>query len=253
MKKTCSFVLSLFAAGALSAAMSAQSDNVIGVLRVDSTEKQTVVAIPWVAAGVNAGSIRVTDIVKTSTLTAGDQLFAYIDGAYKCWALDESNVWQPSQVVTASSVLPEAGTPAADQALTRGNAIVLVRQYPKNPGYFFVQGQVAASDDDVVNTLPAGVDSLLAPPSATATDLNSTAAVVWGLGAGDHTNDRILYKDEKGALRTAKLKEGAWKTFNTSTRAWTTDGVEIPAGQGAWYQNKSTEAVTVTWKAAPHL
>lgn len=252
MKKTCSFVLSLFAAGALSAATSAQSDNVIGVLRVDSTEKQTVVAIPWVAAGVNAGSIHVTDIVKTSTLTAGDQLFAYDNEnkAYKCWALDANKVWQPSQVVTASSVLPAAGTPAADAALTRGNAIVLVRQQPKNPGYFFVQGQVAASGD-VENTLPAGVDSLLAPPSATATDLNDSNAVVWGLGSGDHTKDRILYKDANGALRTAKLVEGAWKVFDTSTREWV--GAEIPAGQGAWYQNESTEAVTVTWKAAPHL
>lgn len=250
MKKTCSFVLSLFAAGALSAATSAQSDNVIGVLRVDSTEKQTVVAIPWLAAGVGADGIRVTDIVKTSTLTAGDQLFAYIDGAYKCWALDENNVWQPSQVVTASSFLPTAGTPAENQALTRGNAIVLVRRYPKNPGYFFVQGQVAASGN-VENTLPANADSLLAPPSATATNLNDSNAVVWGLGAGDHTKDRILYKDENGALRTAKLVEGAWKVFDTSTREWV--GAEIPAGQGAWYQNKSTEAVTVTWKAVPHL
>lgn len=252
MKKTCSFVLSLFAAGALSAATSAQSDNVIGVLRVDSTEKQTVVAIPWLAAGVNAGSIRVTDIVKTSTLQTGDQLFAYIDGAYKCWELDKNKVWQPSQVVTASSFLPTAGTPAENQALTRGNAIVLVRTKPTDPGYFFVQGQVAASGN-VENALPANADSLLAPPSATATNLNDSNAVVWGLGAGDHTNDRILYKDENGALRTAKRMNNQWMTYNVLEREWTSEGVQIPAGQGAWYQNKSTETVTVTWKAAPHL
>ena len=253
MKKIFPFALSLLSAGALSAAVtSASSANVIGALRVDSSEKQTVVAVPWVASGLANGDIRVTDIVKTTTLAVGDQLFAYEDGAYKCWVLDDSKVWQPSQVVKAGSFLPVAGVGAANKVLKRGCAVVLVRTKPTSPGYFFVLGQVSSASSNVVQTLPASEASLLAPPSAVATDLNDSSAVVWGLGSGDHADDRVIFKNASGAMCTAKRKDGAWKLFDTAKRQWTTDGVVIPAGQGAWYQNRSAEAVTVTWKNAPH-
>lgn len=259
------------------AAATTQSSNTFGLLRVDSTQKQTFVCVPWVAASATGDSpIPITDIIKTANLTPsgngyeGDELHWYDPSkkSYKSWHLvpGESGaapVWEATTTISEKG--GESGAPAAGTALSRGDAFVLVRQNPTDDNGaaipFYLLGQVASTSGNVVNTLPQGAYSLLAPPIATSADsfdLNDDTKVTWGTSEGNkpNANDVIIVPDS-GVTLNWNAATGKW---GTGDRAWDSEqgqivfqwdenpNTKVKSGCGAWYVNGGVSDVKVYWK-----
>lgn len=243
-------LLSTLAIAAASTALAVESSNTFGILRVDSSAEQTIVSIPWEAAG--GGSIKVKDVVKTANLTNGDQLYYYANGSYKLWVL-EDGVWTGAQTVKdqdGATITADRGTDA--DVLARGGAIILVRKNPTtgtpavaNP--FYLYGQYTTSGS--TTTCVANGYTLLAPPSTEDTNLNNKT---W---SNVNTNDNIVLAN--GTLLS--YRNNQWgkltKTINESTgvieESVDTKVATIAAGEGAWYISKGSTAPSVTWVAAP--
>lgn len=261
MKLATLLSVSMLATSSAFAAAMATSENVIGVLRVDSPYARTIVAVPWVAASVEAGDIKVTDIVKTANLSEGDELHYYDGESFKSsWRLNANKEWEAANLVSengGSDQSPAAG----EQGLPRGGAIILVRQHPENP--FYLQGQVAATAA-TSQTIPAsltGVFHLIAPPSVKngTIDINSTDDMVW---ANCESGDRIYVYQANGLNAECRYadKNGKtqwwWGQYPTTGTGLLKPTWENPpalsVGTGFWYFKKGSFATTVTWKNTPH-
>ena len=239
MKKLVSAIA--FAAAASIALADGETANVLGVLRVDSAEKQTIVAVPWVSASASGNApISVADIVKTDNLNEGDRLCAYENGAYKVWILstEGGKHWEPTNDIQVGGISSSGG--AADATIARGGALLLIRDNPAS--CFFLVGQYTSAAAGTVN-LPAGAWSLVAPPSTTDFNLNSAT---WST---PNAADRITIKNASGNMVRMKYDGGQWKgrDMGDPSSTWSTAAAVIPAGCGAWYQNAGASAVTVTF------
>jgi len=244
------FVFSLAMAAALSALAETETANVIGVLRVDSSNSETIVSVPWVATSAEAtdSAIPVTDIVKTAGLATGDELEYYnpSTGKYQCWQLSSSGQW-----VAAQSVGEGGEVTPSDAALTRGNAIILVRKSDIQD-HFYLQGQVAKTGSatcTMTRSANAVAYSLIAPPTVDPVGLN---VGTWtNVAAGDF----ILVRGKKFVYDSTTAKWGTYATNPTTfEKTFTTTEATISVGQGAWYVSAAgTTAATVTWPNLPSV
>lgn len=212
-----------------------ESDNTIGVLKVESGAKTTAIAVPWEALG--GGDISVSNIVRTATLTPGDELKAYApDGKYKAWELDENKVWQPVTVVGGSSEID-----ADAFRVPRGSAVWLTRQDTTQPIYLV--GEVAATEKAEVTLAVGTTDN----PSWNLVGSAGTEPVnVNEIGAA--TTDKIIVPTatvpKNYEYNTEKGEWGYWdyetvvkpNGRKTVTKVWKT-AEDIPAGTGFWYLN----------------
>ena len=228
----------------------AADDNVFGCLRVDSSAAETIVAVPWVAAGVTAGEIKVADIVKTANLNEGDELWWYNNTAtpakYEMWQL-KSGAWEPMPVVAEMGEV-EGAEDSTKQALSRGDALLLIRKAPIAP-CFYLYGQVPTTSAGVMTlgfgTATAPCYTLIAPPSVEDTMINN---ITW---ANVGENDLITISGAD-PLRYNGETWGNWKIGADWTKTWQASEAVIKAGQGAWYISfggKDSEA-TATWPTA---
>lgn len=226
----------------------AASDNVFGVLRVDSTAEQTIVSIPWEAPG--GGAIKVKDAIKTANLTKGDQLYYYDATAttpsYKLWVLGD-NGWEGATTVKdgddgKGAIAASAG---GDEMLARGGALILVRHAPSMP--FYLYGQYTSSAAEVNLATPAsdaGVDtaaySLIAPPKTVA-DTDGYILLANATWTNIETTDNIVlpsgqvlnWNGTSWGVMTYQDAQGKW-TFEGK---WDTSGAKIPMGQGVWFKS----------------
>lgn len=220
-----------------------ESDNTIGVLKVESSAKTTAIAVPW--ESLDGGEISVSNLVRTANLTPGDELKAYYpDGKnYKAWVLDENKTWQPATVVGGSSE-----TAADAYTIPRGAGVWLTRADPSQPIYL-VGG--ASASGDVKTSLEAASGgnpswNLVGNPSV---EPVSVAALLDGKSgdkiivptAGAPKN--YVYEADKGGwgywtTETIVLKNGR----KVAKSVFKTDDANIPAGTGFWYLNSSDEA-----------
>ena len=247
-------VLSLAMAAALPLVADTTTANVVGLIRVDSSEKETIVSIPFVATSANAtdAAIPVTDIVKTANLAVGDKLEYYnsAQGKYEVWQIvaGEGGVktWQ------AATSVNEGEMTVASSSLARGNAIILVRTTPG--ACFYLQGQVAKSGSAectmAQGSASAPAYSLIAPPSDAAVALNSG---VWSnVGADDQVRigGKIFWFD---------ASSGKWGTYATDpttfAKTFTPADVTIAVGTGAWFISApgAAKAAQVTWLNLPSV
>lgn len=259
MKLATLLSVSVLASCSAFAASTATSENVLGVLRVDSPYVRTIVAVPWVAAGVEAGDIKVTDIVKTANLSENDELHYYNGSGFDSWRLNASGEWTPANQVSENG---GSGTsPDADvQGLPRGGAILLIRPSAKSGSYFFLQGQVGSrsvgSPSIATGSLTSPAYSLIAPPSVKNSDVDVNSDMTWsGVGA----NDCLYILQAGGKTVECKFKDSAWKVGSWAsngggpkTLTWNNPPA-IPVGTGFWYVSKTTTAPTIAWNNVPTL
>lgn len=227
-------LLSTLAIAAASTALAVESSNTFGILRVDSTAAQTIVSVPWLAAG--GGSIKVKDVVKTANLTKGDQLYRYNGSEYQLWVLGD-NGWEGATSVSTDKIQASQGD---DEVLNRGDALILVRQTYSSP--FYLYGQYTASEATLNvarGTAETPAYSLVAPSKTTDTALDSLA------NANVGKNDTVIVKDSSGNMRvlscrnTASDEDPVYKWGNVrnifGTETFTAVEVTVPAGEGFWY------------------
>ena len=230
------------------------SQNVVGILRVDSSAKRTVVAVPWAGCSQNGSAIKVTDVIKTANLAEGDMLHV-LDATktnYNTWELKAGQggvlVWTPVNQISKEGGSTKTPT-AEDVTISRGDAIVLIRN---NPGdCFYLYGQYDSTSAS--STVQAGTSSApcynLIAPSGTSDVLFSSIRISSGTPADA---DRILVPQANGYYAELKY-DGTWKSrqFVTSETGigsyeWVAYSGKIPAGTGVWYVSYGG-APTFTW------
>lgn len=225
--------------------------NVCGLMNVPSDAKLTMIAVPWVTVGGAADAMKVADLVKTDTLSAGDELYYYDDATatYYRWVLTDG-AWTPTATAKtdAQGKSVTIAAPDASYGLPRGKGLFLVRQDTSREIWLYGEHRASAVSVAVAaGTAAAPAYTMIANPNADAYDLNAKAVA----GAA---GDQILLGDGV-TLYTFKTDAG-WtrKTTVTTTiggverpvKKDTTEGVVVPAGQGAWYVSKGG-APTISW------
>lgn len=250
MKKSILLVTALVAAQA-AFAETAEPSNAFGLLRVDSTLTNTIVAVPWLdlSGNSNPSAVSVADIVKTANLTAGDKLSVYkSDGTYEVWEL-VNGAWSP--VTTVAEGGSSAATTAAGRTVALGSAFWLYRQNPTTSGGaavpFYLYGQVpasAATTTVTAGTAAAPVWNLVANASDAAVALNSlpgsSTDEIYIVADGNPT--MYTYKDGQGWGCTTRVTGANGRPVNR----WTITDKTIPKGTGFWYVSKGG-APTFTW------
>lgn len=236
------------------------SDNTIGVLKVTSAAKATPVAVPWESLS-GTGPISVADIVRTATLTPGDELKAWDSGnnKYKAWTLSADKTWEP--IITSS----KNGTDSADTAdlytVPRGSAVWLTRQDPSQPIYLV--GEVSSDAKASVTLEPATKEEVAGQEKkveswnlvgSTSTEPVSINALLGSEGNSDgdkvvvptayipkeyvYVNGKWGYYDSKIDTEIVPGLELVKEVFVPATD----DEDKIPAGTGFWYLNGSEDA-----------
>ena len=251
MKKT--IALLTMAAAGVALAGAVESTATFGVLKVTSSKKDTVVSVPWVAAGSAENeteaeaALKVKDFVKTSNLVNGDLLLLYHpdEGSFSCWCLTDG-AWVGTQT-SYNNVSWPAGS--ANDTLERGQAIILVRNRTITDSAIYLYGQYR-DDSEFSYTIDreAGQVSLFAPinTSGSAIGLNS---LTW---TGRVTGDKIRLQGSGAPLtftyngtQWGRYVSGEWKSADVS-------GGSILPGQGAWYTTVSGSSdVTVSMHTPP--
>lgn len=232
------------------------SQNVVGILRVDSSAKRTVVAVPWAGCSQDGSAIKVTDVIKTANLTVGDMLHV-LDASktnYNTWELKAGQggvlVWTPVTQVTKSGGKTETPT-ALDVTINRGDAIVLIRKTPGSCFYLYGQYVLTSASSTVqAGTSSAPCYNLIAPSGTSDVDINAVGVMT---GPGTPADaDRILVPQANGYYAELKY-DGTWKSrqFVTSETGigsyeWVAYSGKIPAGTGVWYVSYGG-APTFTW------
>lgn len=239
-------VCALAAATALGADVMGR--NVCGLMNVPSDAKVTMIAVPWVTVGGEADAMKVADLVKTDTLSAGDELYYYDGSVYRCWKL-QGGAWQPTTVTLKDAKGNDLSvqTPDASYALPRGKGLFLVRQDAAKEIWLYGQHSTAQVSVDVAaGTAGTPAYTMIANPNAVAYDLNAK-------GVGGAAGDQILLDDAKTLYI---YKDSSWKKQGTTTvtmgqiqktlTTWVAEGCVIPAGRGAWYVSKGGKP-TIKW------
>ena len=233
-------IVSALAIAAASTALAVESSNTFGILRVDSSDPVTIVAVPWVAAGTGA-AINIADVVKTANLNNGDVLHYYNGTSYDTWVLTDGAWAVPTRVGEGAGVVQPSTLP-------RGGAIILERKAPQGGSIgtcFYLYGQYE-STAAAATELPANAYSLIAPPKTDAA--NGTIALASATWTGITSADHIILPngnqlDWNGTAWGKKTYSGP----DDWTGTWSTTDAVIPMGQGVWFKAGTGDGKTVQW------
>ena len=236
-----------FALAAAVTASAVTSSNTCGLMNVPSTDKITMIAVPWVTVLGEGDTMKVANLVKTDTLTAGDELYYYDGATYYRWTLTDG-VWTPSATTKSEggqSVTVQA--PDADYGIARGKGLFLVRKDTTKEIWLYGQySSAAVSVTPAAGRADAPAYTMIANPNAAAYDLNAK-------GVAGAAGDQILLGDgvtlyTRGASQWTKtvVVEKTIGTKKIQVKSQSAEGVTIPAGQGAWYVSKGGSP-TIAW------
>jgi hypothetical protein len=230
----------------------------VGVLRVSSTNANTVAAVPWKSMTFGTDedvNIVANDVVNPNGLSANDMIVAYdaVDGSFCGWKNDGNGEWDELSTVTTNGVTT---VKADDAELPRGNAFWLVRTNPDSK-YFYLIGRYTG--EDYVVQVEGGSESepgftLVANPTMFDVDLNSLVYASGSPSAKDtiEVTDAAGYKTiyyrnaantEWGRTRTTVDTRGRIK------REWEKGG-NIPSGTGFWYNRRAEGAISIRFESS---
>lgn len=228
--------------------------QVLGVMKVESANAYTIVAVPWL--GVGGGAVQVSKLVQTTNLSENDWLHVYNASTktYSSWKL-VSNAWTPTVNASVEGMAMAAG--AADATIPVGSALWIYRQDTSKPFYLYGQYTNAISQTLSTGTTSEPVWNMIANPNATAFNLNTDTHKFAGA-----EGDSIQVPGTNGVDRAYTYSEGAWgyqkKTVTTKTvggkeRTVTsysreTEDCTIPPGVGCWYVSTGNTLTTITWR-----
>ena len=248
----------------------AVSVNTFGILKIESATTNTMIAIPWTwysKEEQKAEDIPVRKLVKTTNLSEGDLLYAWVsDGTYAAWMLSDGD-WTPCNTVKidslgmAVSVTADAeDAPLAEQTrIPRGSGLWLVRRRPLDEQGrvipFWIYGQSVTTD--VVTTIPGlsasgdatiGTSVSLGSPYAAPIRINDL--VFEGVVGA---NDTILVPDgDTGTSKYLVYTEKGWRWSTTKVvggrvRTAFDYDVTVPAGLAFWYVRRSSGKLRIHW------
>lgn len=224
----------------------------VGVTKIHSSLTNTVVAVSY-ADLATSDQIAVSNIVKTTNLTAGDRLHIFTGSSnYQTYVLRESGgnkYWEPTVAwaLDSNGVLSETETPASNEiTLAAGVGFWLVRNTGANgwngqPFDFYTYGKPTTASA----TATDGKTKLIGNP------LNVPARPT---PSSPLNGDRVIVPDDTVAggvvTYTYASAKGWWHWSGTgSSRTRVADGLPaIPAGTGCWYATSGN--VSISWTPA---
>jgi len=237
-----SFVLCLLSIGSVSFAAEQELCEV-GVTEISSSLSNTIVAVSYDDLGGGSG-MNVSNLVKTTNLTAGDTLAVFNDSkTYDTWVLTagagDAKFWAKQAktfTVGADGQLAEGtGQAAADAVLGVGTGLWLTRQDVSKP--FYIYGRPASARSV---TVAANSWTLVGNPTQTdrrlEADWMSTVAV---------NGDQVVMPGPDGRLwyYSYRTKKG-WRTTKADG-SWDSTPPVIGAGLGFWI--RLTKGGTIEW------
>lgn len=226
MKKLLSIAVAALASAAIAETVDVAT---VGITAVSTTLENTIVAVPFESLrGITAGTIAVQDVVKTDGLPPGTILYAYDNGSYYAWGID-NGAWVPASTVTKDTPTPTSAPGATTYTVSTGSAIWLcLPAAPSGSQTFYLYGQYVAPGSVAF----AAGRNLVA--NTTQEAVNNLASRIIGAQKGD----RII------------APNGTEYTYGR--KGWVSGGSNpvlglppIAAGQGFWYIANS--AGSINW------
>ena len=235
MKKLLSIAVASFAVAALADPFS----PTIGVTQINTTNKNTVIAVPFSALN-GSGAIAARDLVSTNGLPTGTCLYIFNGTSYSGWTLIPGQGWTPATAAQATTSMPAITAPDTAQTLTTGSAIfVALPTAPASGGQnISIYGRFVTP---TTTTVSAG-NNLVANPlqSAATFSIESPVSGDEIVIPQDGVNARYIYKVN------TRTQVAAWRKDNASVQL-----PQIPIGTGFWYIRTANAAdATITWAAA---
>lgn len=264
--------------GELTITAAVYSSNIYGLLKINSTTKNTIIPAPWkgyTPNGAPTEKIRADRLVKPRNLTAGDLLMVS-DGAgkYTTWVLQKDATtgvgkWVPTATVLAprNDLVEHDG----NATVVRGHGLWLIRQKPVTTDGkaipFYLNGQWTTGRDEVEVFGQKGAVSyvddkgigaayknegytMLADPDCTRpSEINK-----WTWNNVDVNDTVILNTDSNLPVYGMKLtKRGG--TVLDGWYYWGGNGeylqdLKSPTGVGFWYVRRAAAASTVSFPGA---
>ena len=234
----------------------------VGVMRVSSTNMNTVTAVPWHSMSVDTETptnIVANDVVNQNGISADDMILAYkaASGKFNAWSNGGESGWKALATVTTNGV---DVIDADDAQFPRGNAFWLVRSNPSTK-YYYLIGRYTGDNYEVElagGTAENPGNTLVANPT---TDDTTLGALKFYDGNGVETTpgagDRIVILDALGFEVSHYRSGGKWvhrelQQTGKRTKQVEVDssGVVIPAGTGFWYTRKSEGALVIKFGGA---
>lgn len=225
----------------------------LGVTQVNSTNKNTIVAVPY--KGFEAGqNITVSNVVKTANLAAGD--FCYVmrtDGSnlYDAWELKTKSggilQWEEvNQVSVTGGVTAVVKSPSpCTTTLTPGSALWIVRNGTSRDYSvpFYLWGRYEGSAPSTSFTIPDGGKGawvLVANAGSAAVSVDDLIAKIQASVAEPWTKyDQIVVPRDGHEVSFQRYKS----SWNGTTRATT----KIDPGLGCWVKMQKAGTYTVAW------
>jgi hypothetical protein len=228
-------ILSL-AAASLALVAIAEPSPIIGVTQISTTNKNTLVAVPFTSLTNSTVALSVKDLVCTNGLDLGTWIYVHTGSAYAAWKL-EATGWTAAVSQTSGGQIIDASAADANQTVNYGTSFwIVLPEAPAagTPKTFCIYGNATVLPSSPAIT--AGVNFVANTTQADAT------LTVGGMVAGDE----IVMPQDGGNLRyqygiSKKTKEGKW--LNNGAIA---DSIQVKCGQGFWYITTNT-AQTVTF------
>ena len=238
MKKLLAMAISTGALAALAVDVAT-----VGVTEVTTTNQNTIVAVPFEKLG--GGDIDVHDIVKTTGLPVGTQLFVFNGSSYTAWTIDQGTPNKWTGLTTASKVdgvdiLPPQST---EYNLAAGSAIWLVlptAPAANTPQKFIVYG---AYKTGVTSKVVKGAN-LVANP------LQGKAEFVYDATDGDTIVVPNDFAAPKYYYYGTINENKCWYSKGEGRFAKPVVGAPVlEIGRGFWYVSKNADDGEMSWKS----
>lgn len=235
MKKLVVFASALVAGMVMASSVS--STQTFGVLKITSNLQQTVISVPWVAAGTGS-AVKVKDFVKTTGLNDGTLLYKYDDGTFKAWILN-NGAWEGLTVVTDEN--DEFGgkkvSKGGDDTLSQQDAIIIVRQAGNTSGDIYLYGQYSDASDLTYTIDRSKGAALVSPVNTSGAAINLNSGVTWDSKNPPKQGDLIKLHTTGGSAPTYRY-DG---TRTKDTKYWGRkvngewEEAVVQPGMGFWY------------------
>lgn len=232
MKKLLSVSIATFAL----AAVATYTPTTIGVTKITTTEKSTIVPVAFKSLATG-NSIAVKDLVKAANLPSGTMLYVYNGSTYSAYQ-NGNGTWSGVAVVEKIDGVNTASAGDPTLTLNAGSAVwIVLATKPETSQDIYIYGAYATG---ITSTAAAGVSTLVANPlqsEATVTITGATKGDVLLIPTGDNSNpDRYVCLGETDSVTY-------WKHGRTKVSAIPA----FPMGKGFWYTVAGSSPVTISW------
>lgn len=239
--------LMICAAAASTALFAGENDATsatYAVMNVTNAYTDTVIAVPWV--GLDGTDITISNLVNTTTLSAGDKLYMYAGDDNWYEYTKTGDIWTGAETVT-----PTGTHSAENQVVQRGQGLILKRA--SAGGNVLLCGRVGT--EAITTTIAANGLTLFANPTASEVLLNTAFTT------GAEYGDKIMIPQNNGGSLTYTFNGTEWgstnnvengtitfggQTITKYKKEWVKGG-SLPAGTGAWYESKASDQHSITW------